>query len=109
MFLCVYTSIIAWVFANGLGDGGSVPGQVIPDQVLPKTQKLVLDDSLLNNQHYTVWIKGKWSNLGKVVAPPLHLSVVANEKGAFKSSLIMVSQLICVNEIIWSFLPFIPC
>ena len=42
------------VFANGLGDQGSVPGQVIP-----KTQKMVLDASLLNTQHYKVRIKGK--------------------------------------------------
>ena len=42
------------VFANGPGDQGSIPGQVIP-----KTQKMVLDASLLNTQHYKVHIKGK--------------------------------------------------
>ena len=42
------------VFTNGLGDQGSIPGQVIP-----KTQKIVIDASLLNTQHYKVWIKGK--------------------------------------------------
>ena len=42
------------VFANGLGDLGSVPGRVIP-----KTKKMVLDASLLNTQHYKVRIKGK--------------------------------------------------
>ena len=42
------------VFANGPGDLGSIPGRVIP-----KTQKLVLDASLLNTQHYKVRIKGK--------------------------------------------------
>ena len=42
------------VFANGLGDLGS-----IPDRVIPKTQKMVLDASLLNSQHYKVQIKGK--------------------------------------------------
>ena len=31
------------VFTNGLGDQGSIPGRVIP-----KTQKMVLDASLLN-------------------------------------------------------------
>ena len=36
-------------FANGLGDLRSIPGQVIP-----KTQKIVLDASLLNTQHYKV-------------------------------------------------------
>ena len=34
------------VFANGPGDLGSIPGRVIP-----KTQKMVLDASLLNTQH----------------------------------------------------------
>ena len=41
-------------FANDPGDWGSIPGRVIP-----KTQKMVLDLSLLNTQHYKVWIKGK--------------------------------------------------
>ena len=30
-----------------------------PRRVISKTQKLVLDASLLNTQHYKVWIKGK--------------------------------------------------
>ena len=42
------------VFAYGPGDLGSIPGRVIP-----KTQKMVLDASLLNTQHYKVGIKGK--------------------------------------------------
>ena len=41
-------------FANGPGDLGSIPGRVIP-----KTQKIVLDASLLNTQQYKVQIKGK--------------------------------------------------
>ena len=40
--------------ASGPGDRGSIPGCVIP-----KTQKMVLDASLLNTHHYKVWIKGK--------------------------------------------------
>ena len=36
-------------FANGLGDRGSIPGRVIP-----KTQKMVLDATLLNTQQYKV-------------------------------------------------------
>ena len=36
------------------GTAGSIPGRVIP-----KTQKMVLDASSLNTQHYKVWIKGK--------------------------------------------------
>ena len=69
------------VFDNGLGDLGSIPGRVIP-----KTQKMVLDASLLNTQHYKVRIKGKveqsWE---KKLRPPLHLDVVAIEKGTFGS------------------------
>ena len=42
------------VFANVPGDQGLIPGQVIP-----KTQKMVLDATLLNTQHYKVRIKGK--------------------------------------------------
>ena len=42
------------LFANGPGDLGSIPGRVIP-----KTQKMVLDASLLNTQHYKVRIMGK--------------------------------------------------
>ena len=40
--------------ANGPGDEGSNPGQVIL-----KTQKMVLDAALLNTQHYKVRIKDK--------------------------------------------------
>ena len=47
-------SIMVRVFANGPGDLGSIPGQVIP-----KTLKMVLDASLLNAQYYKVWIKSK--------------------------------------------------
>ena len=42
------------VFANGPGDRGSITGRVIP-----KTQKMVLDATFLNTQHYEVRIKGK--------------------------------------------------
>ena len=67
------------VFANGLGDRGSIPGRVIP-----KTQKMGLDAALLNIQHYRVRIKGKveqsrkWSS-----ALPYTSYVVGIEKGAF--------------------------
>ena len=56
------------VFANGPGDLGSIPGRVIP-----KTQKMVLDTSLLSTQHYKVRIKGKVEQSRKGVAPsPTH-------------------------------------
>ena len=42
------------VFANGPGDQGSIPGWVIA-----KTQKMVLDATLLNTQQYKVRIEGK--------------------------------------------------
>ena len=42
------------VFANRPGDLGLIPGRVIP-----KIQKMVLDASLLNTQHYKVRVKGK--------------------------------------------------
>ena len=45
---------MSWVFANGPGDRGSIPGWVIP-----KTQKLVPDAALLKTQHYKVRIRGK--------------------------------------------------
>ena len=45
---------VGWVFANGPGDLGSIPGRVIP-----KTLKMVLDTYLINTQQYKVRIKGK--------------------------------------------------
>ena len=41
------------MFANGPGDLGSIPGQVIL-----KTQKMVLDAAFLKTRYYKVWIKG---------------------------------------------------
>ena len=52
--MCVCVCIMGRVFTNGLGDQGSIPGQIIS-----KTQKIVLDTSSLNTQHYKVHIKGK--------------------------------------------------
>ena len=42
------------VFANGLGDLGSISGRVIP-----KTLKMILDASMLNTQQYKERIKAK--------------------------------------------------
>ena len=42
--------LVSRVFANGLEDQGLIPGQVIP-----KTQKMVLDAILLNTQRYKTW------------------------------------------------------
>ena len=46
--------LMSRVLANGQGDQGSIPSRVIP-----KTQKMILDVSLLITQHYKVRIKGK--------------------------------------------------
>ena len=46
----LYIGLAVRVFANRPGDLG---------RVIPKTQKMVLDASLLNTQHYKVRIKGK--------------------------------------------------
>ena len=56
IYMCIIPDIglVVRVFANGPGDLGSIPGRVIPE-----TQKMVLDASLLNTQHYKVQIKGK--------------------------------------------------
>ena len=42
------------VFTNGLGDRASSS-----DRVIPKTQNMELDASLLNTQQYKIWIKDK--------------------------------------------------
>ena len=64
---------------------------------------MVLDTALLNTQHYKVMIKGKveqsweWSS-----ALPLHLGVVAIEKGAFGSPSTMVTNFtysVCLQTI----------
>ena len=52
--LGISIGLMSRVFANDLGDRDSIPGQVIP-----KTQKMLLEAALLNTQHYKVWIKSK--------------------------------------------------
>ena len=54
--------IVGRVFAKGPGDQSSIPGRVIP-----KTQKMVLDSSLRNTQHYKVRIIVKRNNPGNGV------------------------------------------
>ena len=44
---------------------------------------MVLDTSLLNTQQYKVRIKGKVEQSREKICAPLHLGVVAIEKGAF--------------------------
>ena len=83
------------VFANGPGDLGSIPGRVIP-----KTLKMVLDTTLLNTQHYKVRFKGKVEQSWEWSSAPLHLGVVAIEKGAFGSPSTMLANftLLTINK-----------
>ena len=55
--------------------------------------KKIFDTSLIDTQHYKVWIKGKLSNPGSEQRPPLYHNVVTIEKGIFRSPLSTVSQL----------------
>ena len=77
------------VFANGTGDQGS-----IPDLVIPKTLKMILDTCLFNTQQNKVGIKGKveqsWERSRR---PPQHIRVVAIERGAFWSPETTVANL----------------
>ena len=70
------------MFANGPGDLGSIPGRVIP-----KTQKMVLDASLLNTQHYKVRIKGKVEQSREGVAPSPTLWCSSYRKGSLRVTL----------------------
>ena len=73
---------MSWEFANGPEDRGSISGRVIP-----KTLKMVLDNSFLNTQQYKERIKGKVEQFReRSSALPQHLDVVAIENGAFWSS-----------------------
>ena len=60
----IYIGLAVREFSNGPGDLGSILGRVIP-----KTQKMVLDASLLNTQHYKVRIKGKVEQSWEGAAP----------------------------------------
>ena len=50
----MFCGLMSKVYVNGLGDWGSIPGQV-----MSKTQKMVIDSTLLSTQHNKVRIKGK--------------------------------------------------
>ena len=83
--MCMYIldiGLAVRVFANGPGDLGSIPGQVIP-----KTQKMVLDASLLNTQHYKVRIKGKVDPSREGVAPSPTSWCSSYRKGSLRVTL----------------------
>ena len=71
--------IMVRVFANGLGDLGSIPGQVIP-----KTQKMApcLTLSILKYRS-----KENWSNPGKEVVPSPTSSCSSYRKGSLRVTL----------------------
>ena len=71
-----------WVFTNGLGELDSIPGRV-----MPKTQKMVLDASLLNTQHYKVRIKGKVKQSREGVAPSPTPQCSSYRKRSFRVTL----------------------
>ena len=70
------------VFGNGPGGLGSIPGRVIP-----KTQKMVLDASLLNTQHYKVRLKGKVKQSREGVAPSPTPWCSSYRKGSLRDTL----------------------
>ena len=78
----VYMVTAVRVFANGPGDLGSIPGRVIP-----KIQKMVLDASLLNTQHYKVRIKGKVEPSREGVAPSPTSWCSSYRKGSLRVTL----------------------
>ena len=89
------------VFANGPGDLGSIPGRVIP-----KTQKMVLDPSLLNTQHYKVRIKGKVEQSREGVAPSPTPWCSSYRKGSLRVALDFGRQLYFICHPPSPFLPF---
>ena len=77
------------VFANGVGDLGSLPGQVIP-----KTQKMVLDATLLNTQHYKLRIKDKVEQSSEMGSTSPTLWCSSYRKGSFRVTLDYSRQLL---------------
>ena len=55
---------------------------------------MIFDASLLNTLHYKLWIRASGAIQGKELCPPLHLDVVAIEKGSFESLLTTIGQLL---------------
>ena len=69
-----------------------VQSQVKSYQRLKKKKKKVLDATLLNTQHYKVWIKGKVEQSRERSSALPYTCVVAIEKGAFESPLTKVAN-----------------
>ena len=86
------------VFANGPGDLGSIPGQVIT-----KTLKwnLIPPYLTLNNIRYVSRVK--WSNPGKWVAPTPTPACISNWKGSLRVAHDYGHQLIYIYIYTWCF------
>ena len=57
-----------------------------PGRAIPKTQKILLDAALLNTKFQKVRVEGKEEqSKERSSVSPLHLGVVAIEKGAYES------------------------
>ena len=74
--------LMSRVFTNGQGVRNSILGQVIP-----KTQKMVLDATLLKTQHYKVSIKGKVEQSREGVVPSPTPWCSSNWKGSLQVTL----------------------
>ena len=90
--------LAVWVFANGPGDQGSIPGRVIP-----RTQKMVLDASLLNTQHYKVRINVIVEQSREVVAPSPIPWCSSYRKGSLRVTLDYGRQLYLLYFYLWTF------
>ena len=83
------------VFANGPGDLGSIPGRVIPKTLKWNLIPPCLTLSIIRYGSRVKWRQSwEWSS-----ALPLHLGVVAIEKGAFGSPSTMVANF---TYLLWS-------
>ena len=84
MSMMMMIGLMSWVFANG--DRVLIPG------------RMILDAVLLRTQHYKVRIKDKMEQSRDYRStPPVHLGIVAIEKGAFGLSLIKVTNLLYIK------------
>ena len=75
-------------------------------RVIPKTQKMVLDASLLNTQHYKERIKGKVEQSREGVAPSPTPSCSSYRKGSLRVSLDYGRQLYFTYIYIYYFKSF---
>ena len=94
--------IMVRVFANGLGDQGSIPGRVT-------LKKMVLNAALLNTCHYKVWIKGKVEQFRKWSSASPNNSVFELLKRSLWVALNYGCQLylyiyIYIYEYIWTYI-----